>query len=88
MNAVAFVHEQLTQKKEIPEFKAGDNITVNYKIRKATRNVFKVLKVMLLNARAKAEPLLLRFAKLVTEWALSVCFLCFLQILKVLSFIK
>src|ERR1700733_14231172 len=30
--AVAFVHEQLTGKKEFPEFKAGDNITVNYKI--------------------------------------------------------
>jgi large subunit ribosomal protein L19 len=32
MNAIAFVHEQLTQKKELPQFKAGDNITVNYKI--------------------------------------------------------
>ncbi|MEO8112330.1 MAG: 50S ribosomal protein L19 [Ginsengibacter sp.] len=32
MNAIAFVHEQLTEKKEIPQFKAGDNITVNYKI--------------------------------------------------------
>jgi large subunit ribosomal protein L19 len=32
MNAVAFVHEQLTPKKEFPKFKAGDNITVNYKI--------------------------------------------------------
>lgn len=32
MNAIAFVHEQLTGKKEIPAFKAGDNITVNYKI--------------------------------------------------------
>lgn len=31
-NAVAYVHEQLTPKKELPEFKAGDNITVNYKI--------------------------------------------------------
>jgi large subunit ribosomal protein L19 len=30
--AVAFVHEQLTGKKEYPKFKAGDNITVNYKI--------------------------------------------------------
>ncbi|HVS96173.1 MAG TPA: 50S ribosomal protein L19 [Puia sp.] len=30
--AVAFVHEQLTGKKSIPDFKAGDNITVNYKI--------------------------------------------------------
>lgn len=32
MNAVAFVHEQLTAKKEFPKFKAGDNVTVNYKI--------------------------------------------------------
>lgn len=32
MNAIAFVHEQLTTKKEMPSFKAGDNITVNYKI--------------------------------------------------------
>src|SRR6201991_2427955 len=32
MEAVAFVHEQLTGKKEFPAFKPGDNITVNYKI--------------------------------------------------------
>jgi len=32
MSAVAFVHEQLTAKKTLPGFKAGDNITVNYKI--------------------------------------------------------
>ena len=30
--AVKFVHEQLTAKKDYPAFKAGDNITVNYKI--------------------------------------------------------
>lgn len=30
--AIAFVHEQLTATKENPKFKAGDNITVNYKI--------------------------------------------------------
>ena len=30
--AVQFVHEQLTGTKEFPKFKAGDNITVNYKI--------------------------------------------------------
>jgi large subunit ribosomal protein L19 len=30
--AVAFVHEQLTAKPKLPNFKAGDNITVNYKI--------------------------------------------------------
>jgi len=32
MNAIAFVHEQLTGKKDLPKFKPGDNITVNYKI--------------------------------------------------------
>src|SRR3569623_211799 len=32
MDAVAFVHKQLTANKEYPTFKAGDNITVNYKI--------------------------------------------------------
>jgi large subunit ribosomal protein L19 len=30
--AVQFVHEQLTGKKDFPKFKAGDNISVNYKI--------------------------------------------------------
>ena len=32
MTAVAYVHEKLTGKKDFPLFKAGDNITVNYKI--------------------------------------------------------
>lgn len=32
MNAIAFVHEQLSGKKEFPSFKPGDNVTVNYKI--------------------------------------------------------
>lgn len=30
--AVQFVHEQLTPGKTFPKFKAGDNITVNYKV--------------------------------------------------------
>lgn len=32
MNAISFVHEQLTANKQFPKFKAGDNVTVNYKI--------------------------------------------------------
>src|ERR1700712_568891 len=32
MNAIDFVHEQLSTKKQFPAFKAGDNISVNYKI--------------------------------------------------------
>jgi large subunit ribosomal protein L19 len=30
--AVQFIHDQLTGKKDYPKFKAGDNVTVNYKI--------------------------------------------------------
>ena len=30
--AVQFVHDQMTTKKNHPSFKAGDNVTVNYKI--------------------------------------------------------
>ena len=32
MNAIAYVHEQMSGKKTFPAFKPGDNITVNYKI--------------------------------------------------------
>src|SRR6186997_833121 len=32
MNPVAYIHEQMTGNKDFPAFKAGDNITVNYKI--------------------------------------------------------
>ena len=32
MDAVSYIHEQLTPKKDFPNFKAGDNITVNVKI--------------------------------------------------------
>src|SRR5215216_3529437 len=32
MDAIAFFHEQLSGKKDFPKFKAGDNVTVNYKI--------------------------------------------------------
>ncbi len=37
MNAVAYVHEQLTATKQVPKFKAGDNVTVNYKIVEGTK---------------------------------------------------
>ena len=37
MNAVNFVHEQLTATPALPSFKAGDNITVNYKIVEGTK---------------------------------------------------
>ena len=37
MDAIRFVHEQLTAKKELPKSKAGDNITVNYKIQEGNK---------------------------------------------------
>jgi large subunit ribosomal protein L19 len=37
MNAVTYIHEQLTTKKTHPAFKPGDNITVNYKIIEGTK---------------------------------------------------
>jgi large subunit ribosomal protein L19 len=37
MEAIKFIHEQLTVNKELPKFKAGDNVTVNYKIIEGTK---------------------------------------------------
>ncbi|HMQ62978.1 MAG TPA: 50S ribosomal protein L19 [Flavilitoribacter sp.] len=32
MDAIKFVHEQLTAERKFPAFRPGDNVTVNYKI--------------------------------------------------------
>jgi large subunit ribosomal protein L19 len=32
MDAIKFFHQEVTKKKDFPEFKAGDNVTVSYKI--------------------------------------------------------
>ena len=37
MDAIKFVHEQLTAKPTFPDFKAGDNIVVSYKIREGEK---------------------------------------------------
>lgn len=44
MDAIKFVHQQLTNKKEYPDFKAGDNITVNYKIIEGTKERIQAFK--------------------------------------------
>jgi large subunit ribosomal protein L19 len=36
-SAAAYVHAQLTADKQFPKFKAGDNITVNYKIQEGNK---------------------------------------------------
>jgi large subunit ribosomal protein L19 len=32
MDAISFVHEQVTQKQDLPDFRAGDTVVVDYKI--------------------------------------------------------
>ena len=44
-NAVAYVHEQLTESRELPDFKAGDNVTVDYKILEGAKQRIQSFKV-------------------------------------------
>jgi large subunit ribosomal protein L19 len=37
MDAIKFFHQEVTQKKDFPDFKAGDNVTVYYKILEGTK---------------------------------------------------
>ncbi|MBK6483010.1 MAG: 50S ribosomal protein L19 [Chitinophagales bacterium] len=37
MDAIKFFHQEVTQKKDYPAFRAGDNVTVNYKILEGTK---------------------------------------------------
>ncbi len=37
MDAIKFVHEQLTPSRGLPDFRAGDNIIVSYKIREGDK---------------------------------------------------
>jgi ribosomal protein L19 len=75
MNAVAFVHEQLTAKKEVPKFKAGDNVTVNYKIIEGNKERIQSFKGDVINARDKVLPQLLLFVKFLITLVLKDYFL-------------
>lgn len=44
MNAIAFVHEQMSASKTHPSFKAGDNVTVNYRIIEGTKERIQAFK--------------------------------------------
>ena len=44
MDAIQFVHDQLTTTAKVPAFKAGDNITVNYKIVEGTKETIQSFK--------------------------------------------
>ncbi|MCY7408699.1 MAG: 50S ribosomal protein L19 [Chitinophagales bacterium] len=44
MDAIKFFHQQVTVKKALPDFKAGDNITVNYKITEGNKDRIQAFK--------------------------------------------
>ena len=56
MEAIAFVHEQLTGKKEFPKFKAGDNVTVNYKIIEGSKERIQSFKGDVLKRQGSGFP--------------------------------
>ena len=66
MNAIAYVHEQLTGKKDFPDFKPGDNITVNYKIIEGNKERIQSFKGDVIKRQGTgAYGQLLRFVKYV-----------------------
>ena len=44
MEALKFFHQQVTEKKNLPDFKAGDNVTVNYKITEGNKERIQAFK--------------------------------------------
>jgi len=44
MDLINYVHQQLTAKKEYPDFRPGDNIAVSYKIKEGAKERIQVFK--------------------------------------------
>jgi large subunit ribosomal protein L19 len=44
MNLINYVHEQLTPKKDFPDFRAGDSIAVSYKIIEGNKERIQIFK--------------------------------------------
>ncbi len=44
MDLINYVHEQLTPKKDYPEFRAGDNVAVSYKIVEGSKERIQIFK--------------------------------------------
>ena len=55
MDAIKFVHEQVTPRKSYPEFRAGDNITVNYKIIEGTKERIQAFRGDVIQRKGHAE---------------------------------
>jgi len=55
MNAITYVHDQLNSKKEFPDFKPGDNITVNYKIIEGNKERIQDFRGDVINIRGEGK---------------------------------
>ncbi len=73
--AVAFVHEQLTVRKQHPAFKAGDNITVNYKIIEGGKERIQSFRGDVVKRQGTGATASLQFVRFLTVWVWSVPFL-------------
>jgi large subunit ribosomal protein L19 len=54
MEIMNFVQDVLTEKKEVPAFKAGDTITVNYKIREGNKERIQPFQGVVIQRRGSA----------------------------------
>jgi len=64
MNASSIVHDQVNHQAALPAFKAGDNITVNYKIVRVPKGVSRALKADVIKRQGNGLPLLLQFVNI------------------------
>ena len=51
MNAIDFVHEQMTKQSSLPSFKAGDNVTVNYNIQEGNKERIQVFQGLVIQRK-------------------------------------
>lgn len=62
MELIKYVHEQLTPKKDLPAFRAGDNIAVNYKIVEGIKERIQIFKgdVIAISGEASTRTFIVR----------------------------
>lgn len=62
MDLISYVHEQLTEKKELPAFRAGDSIAVSYTIKEGAKERIQTFKgdVIKINGEGSTKTFTIR----------------------------